>query len=290
MEITNQPLVSVLMTSYNREKYIAQAIESVLASTYTSFELIVVDDGSKDKTVEIAKSYQEKDNRIKVYINEKNLGDYHNRNKAASYAAGKYIKYLDSDDMIYKYGLAIMVESMEKFPKAAVGITSRNISPLLPFPIELTPAEAFTRHYFEYGLLSMGPSSVIINRMAFNEIGMFSGKRLIGDTECWTKIAMQFNVVELPPSLIFWRQHPGQEFNIGAGKIDEGYFLVEYPLLVNTLNNEKCPLTDQQKKILIRKNTRRYTKQILKHFLKTREIGKCIKAYKHLDLQLKNIF
>ena len=180
------------------------------------FELIIVDDGSKDKTVEIAKKYQAKDNRISVYINEKNLGDYHNRNKAASYATGKYIKYLDSDDMIYKYGLEVMIEAMEKSPKAAIGITSRNISPLLPFPIELSPSEVFTKHYFEYGLLSMGPSSVIIKRDAFIEIGMFSGKRLIGDTECWTKIAMQYNVVELPPSLIFWRQHPGQEFNIGA--------------------------------------------------------------------------
>jgi len=290
METTNLPLVSVLMTSYNREKYIADAIESVLESTYANFELIIVDDGSKDKTVEIAKTYQVKDNRITVYINEKNLGDYNNRNKAASYAKGKYIKYLDSDDMIYKYGLAVMVEGMEQFPKAAVGITSRNISPLTPFPIELTPIEAFNRHYFEYGLLSMGPSSVIINRLAFIEIGMFSGKRLIGDTECWTKIAMQFNVVELAPSLIFWRQHPGQEFNIGAGKIDEGYFLVEYPLLVATLNDKKCPLNNQQKEILIKKNSKIYAKQILKYFLKTWKIGKCIKAYKHLDLKLKNIF
>ena len=86
-----QPLVSVLMTSYNRENYIAEAIESVLASTYKNFELIIVDDRSKDRTVEIARSYESKDDRVKVYINEKNLGDYPNRNKAASYAKGFYI-------------------------------------------------------------------------------------------------------------------------------------------------------------------------------------------------------
>ena len=88
-----QALVSVLMTSFNRDKYIAEAIDSVLASTYQNWELIIVDDCSKDKTVEIAKSYEAKDNRIKVYVNKKNLGDYPNRNKAASYAKGKYIKY-----------------------------------------------------------------------------------------------------------------------------------------------------------------------------------------------------
>ena len=59
------PLVSVLMTAYNREKYIAEAIESVLASTYKNFELIIVDDCSKDKTVEIARRYAKKDQRIK---------------------------------------------------------------------------------------------------------------------------------------------------------------------------------------------------------------------------------
>ena len=55
----SQPLVSILMTAYNREKYIAEAIESVLASTYKNFELIIVDDCSKDGTVAIAKTYQQ---------------------------------------------------------------------------------------------------------------------------------------------------------------------------------------------------------------------------------------
>src|SRR5450631_1699837 len=115
-----KPFVSVLMTAYNREKYIAEAIESVLASTYTNFEFIIVDDGSVDTTVEIARSFELKDSRVKLYINEKNLGDYPNRNKAASYAKGKYLKYLDSDDMIFKDSLLKMVNAIEKYPDAAM--------------------------------------------------------------------------------------------------------------------------------------------------------------------------
>src|ERR1700689_462412 len=118
------PLVSILMTAFNREKYIAEAIESILQSTYKNFELIIVDDCSKDKTVEIAKSYAQKDSRIKVYVNEKNLGDYPNRNKAASYANGKYLKYVDSDDIIYPHCLDVMVGCMEKFSEAAFGLSS----------------------------------------------------------------------------------------------------------------------------------------------------------------------
>ncbi|MBN2572301.1 MAG: glycosyltransferase family 2 protein, partial [Ignavibacteriales bacterium] len=82
------PLVSVLMTVYNREKYISEAIESVIKSTFKNWELIIVDDQSKDNSFEIAKCYENKDERIRVFINDKNLGDYPNRNKAASYARG----------------------------------------------------------------------------------------------------------------------------------------------------------------------------------------------------------
>jgi len=93
--------VSILTTVYNREKHLAACINSVLACSYQDWELIIVDDVSTDASVAIAKSYEQKDARIKVYVNDKNLGDYPNRNKAASYAKGKYIKYLDADDIIY---------------------------------------------------------------------------------------------------------------------------------------------------------------------------------------------
>ena len=72
-EPEKMPLVSVLMTAYNREKYISAAIESVLESTYTNFELIIVDDGSTDRTIEIAKTFAVNDARIKVYINKPNV-------------------------------------------------------------------------------------------------------------------------------------------------------------------------------------------------------------------------
>src|SRR5579862_3435759 len=132
--ITEAPLVSVLMTAYNREKYIAEAIESVLASMYKNFELIIVDDCSKDKTVDIARSYELKDSRIHVYVNEENLGDYPNRNRAASYAKGKYIKYVDSDDFLYPFGLWIMVSRMEAHPTAVVGLAKRGLK-TKPFPL-----------------------------------------------------------------------------------------------------------------------------------------------------------
>ena len=75
MDKTNdQPLVSVLTASYNAEKFIRDAIESVLASSYKNFEFIISDDASTDNTAAIARSYAEKDDRIRVYVNEKKSG------------------------------------------------------------------------------------------------------------------------------------------------------------------------------------------------------------------------
>ena len=116
----SKPIVTVLTTTYNREAFIAAAIESVLSSFHSDFELIVVDDCSSDNTVGIARKYEKLDKRVKVYVNEKNLGDYVNRNKAAAYASGKYIKYLDSDDLLYPHGLQVMVYSMEQFRIPAI--------------------------------------------------------------------------------------------------------------------------------------------------------------------------
>ena len=130
----NNVVVSILTTCFNREKYLTACIDSVLASTHQNWELIIVDDVSTDTSVAIAKSYEKKDPRIKVYVNEKNLGDYPNRNKAASYAKGKYLKYLDADDIIYPHGLEVMVHTMEQFPEAGLGISQKVVEDVKPYP------------------------------------------------------------------------------------------------------------------------------------------------------------
>jgi len=215
MQTSEKPLVSVLMTAYNREKFIAAAIESVLASSYTSFELIVVDDGSSDSTVSIAKDYARRDERIRVHINEKNLGDYPNRNRAATHATGKYLKYLDSDDLIYEHGLEVFVRCMEQHPEAAIGICYRKNITHQPFPWVMSPEESLRHHFFNEGFLDCAPTGTIIRRDRFGEVGGFSGKRMVGDLELGLKMAVRNKVMLLPPALTFWRNHGDQEVFIG---------------------------------------------------------------------------
>jgi glycosyltransferase involved in cell wall biosynthesis len=102
---------SVLMPVYNRQKYVQQAVDSVLVQTFTDYELIAVDDGSTDGSLEVLKSYG---NRIKV-IEQRNQGPEIARNKAAALAHGEYIVFLDSDDFFFPFALATFDRVIRSF-------------------------------------------------------------------------------------------------------------------------------------------------------------------------------
>ncbi len=93
-----QPLVSVVMPSYNRVHYIEQAIKSVITQTYKNLELIIIDDASTDTTTSIVAEYIKKDDRIRYSKNEKNSGISKSRNNGVALAHGEYVAMLDSDD------------------------------------------------------------------------------------------------------------------------------------------------------------------------------------------------
>lgn len=92
-------LVSIITPSYNSEKYISETIESVLTQTYSNWEMLIVDDMSTDDSLQIIKAYTKKDSRIKLIRSERNLGPAKARNRAIKEANGKYIAFLDSDDI-----------------------------------------------------------------------------------------------------------------------------------------------------------------------------------------------
>ncbi|MFT3679145.1 MAG: glycosyltransferase family 2 protein [Ferruginibacter sp.] len=260
---TQPPVVSVLMTAYNREKYITEAIESVLSSTYTNFELIIVDDGSTDNTVKIANAYAAKDSRIRVYQNEKNLGDYVNRNKAASYSAARYIKYLDSDDRMYPYGLQEMVNGMEQFPGAGFGLSSM---PQLDkhYPLCIEPHEIYKEHFEGFGHFDRAPGSAIINREAFNSVGGFTGKRMIGDYELWFTLARTFSLVKLQRDLVWDRIHPDQERQTDYAK---RYAALKKEIFDTALAHAGCPLSAEEKKKYTQEKMITRSKRIVKKIL-----------------------
>jgi len=108
------PLVSILIPVYNREKLISYTIESALNQTYENIEIIVVDNKSTDKTFEILKEYGKKDKRIKVFQNKENIGPVKNWKKCLECSSGEYIKILFSDDWMDKKFIEKSLQILDK--------------------------------------------------------------------------------------------------------------------------------------------------------------------------------
>lgn len=110
----NNELVSIIMPAYNAEKYIEEAIESVIKQTYENWELLIVDDGSADSTVALVQKFVAKDSRIKLIHLSKNCGVANARNVAIENAQGRYLAFLDSDDLWLAEKLEKQISFMQK--------------------------------------------------------------------------------------------------------------------------------------------------------------------------------
>lgn len=116
--MSNQPLVTVLIPTYNCELYVKEAVQSILDQTYSSFECIIIDDCSTDKTIEILKSFN--DNRIKLIEKPKNSGYTNSLNYGLTIAKGKYIARMDGDDISLPTRFEKQVAKFEVNPKLVV--------------------------------------------------------------------------------------------------------------------------------------------------------------------------
>lgn len=272
------PLVSVIITAYNREKYIGDAIESVLQSTYKNFELIIVDDGSTDNTRKIISNYNNYSN-VKTFFNPNNLGQFENRNYSASLASGKYIKYLDSDDLLYKYGLEVMVDIMERYPDAGAAMNHGLLHDSEPYPIYLSTKDAYRAFFIKGGFPTAGPSGSIFLKEAFFSTGGFPKPYYVGtDIIMLLKIASQYPILKIQPGLIWYRQHDEQEMAIGNRNFD--YIKNNNRQYLACLLDKNCPLNEleiKQAVSLIKKTTLRKALSCLKH-LKVKEAYYNLKA------------
>lgn len=264
-----QPLVSVLMTAYNREKYISQAVESVIAQTYHNWELIILDDCSKDNTFTIAQSLASQDSRIQVFRNEHNLGQFKNRNKVVEYAEGIYLKYLDSDDLLYPFALEQLVYYMEKYPEAGYGLCSIEQDPDRVFPFSLSPNEAYKYHYIsKRRIFYRAPLSSIIRKSAFLRAGGFPHEAVSGDYAMWHYLSLFYSVVLMPLGFVWYRVHNEQEMQKTR---DNTLVQFEYfKVAEHYITLHECPLDAESKKNILHELNVTKKKYI---FWKTRTLG-----------------
>ena len=233
------PLVSVLLTAYNREKYIGASVESVLAQTCGKFELIVVDDHSSDTTFSIAREYERRDPRVRVHANERNLGDYGNRTFAASLARGTFLKFHDSDDIMYPHCLEIMVRYLSTTPSAAFALSAHRAWPGAPCPIVSTPYLSYQREFLGFGMFNQGPANALFRTEAFNRLGGFDDLGPHSDLAFWLRACRSVNVLLIPADLYWYRVHEGQHLRTVQSAFDQARAA---RFCWDALNHPECPL------------------------------------------------
>ncbi len=134
------------MPVYNGEQYLAEAIDSILSQTLTDFELLIVDDGSRDNSIGLMRAYRDSDERISIFQLEKNLGMADARNFGIAKARGQYITTMDCDDISLPQRLQLQLEFLEANPEVgAVGVSGRAVNEDLTrvlFELKVPPKHA----------------------------------------------------------------------------------------------------------------------------------------------------
>lgn len=201
------PLVTIITVTFNSSRFVRDAIESVVSQTYTNIEYIIGDDCSTDNTWQIIQEYE--DSRIKAYRNVVNLKEYQNRNKALSLATGKYVIFIDGDDVIYPHGIAYFVSHMESFPSAGMAIQKNYVNNIL-FPALIFPNELIVNHFFgKTDLLSSSFASDFFKTEVIKKFTLRTDLKA-GDDEIRLRIASQYPTLLVQGWVSWPRETPGQ--------------------------------------------------------------------------------
>lgn len=208
-----KPYISVIMSVYNGETYLAEAIESVINQTFKDWELIIINDCSTDTTGEILADFASKDERIKVYANEVNLKLPASLNKAISLCSGKYIARMDADDIC----LADRFEKQFKFMEENSDIDLSSCRFLTLKNGVFASGGAGGRCDFEAlktMLLVANPilhPGVIAKAEVIKKLGYDTTLTCTEDLELWTRMVMNNYKIEiLPECLLIYRLHDKQ--------------------------------------------------------------------------------
>lgn len=201
----SKPLISIITPTYNREDFLGQAIDSVLAQTYQNFEFFIIDDGSTDNTRSLVESYA--DPRIRYYHQE-NQGQSVARNLGLSMAKGDFICFLDSDNYWFTDKLEKNLNAFESNPEADI-VYGDGVS------IDEQGNEVsrvnMQRHSGRIAHLMLKDNFVSMNttmarRRCFDEMGGFSGKRRVADDyDLWLKFSARYNYLYIPEHMSYYR-------------------------------------------------------------------------------------
>lgn len=196
-------MISVIMPVYNGERYLRDAIDSILRQTYPYFELIIIDDGSTDGSAEIIHSYN--DNRIVYLKNDNNCGIAGSLNKALHCAKGEYIARMDCDDIAHPRRLEIQLKIMQRNPKIGMcGSWVRYFGEstgLMTFPVKSDNIKAFLifRNAFAHPSVMIRKSVLRNHQLAYDQTA------LLEDYDLWIRVSQYTELYNTPRVLLQYR-------------------------------------------------------------------------------------
>ncbi len=208
--IDKTPLLSVLLPAYNVEKYIAEAIESILNQTFTDFELIIADDGSIDKTREIIDSYRDKDFRIIISHNSVNQGKNKTVNRLFQMVTGKYLTVHDSDDISELSRFEKQIRLLENTEYVMCGTSFNSISAegeflstsIMPNDYKTIKENILNNSQFH------GPT-IIVRTDIINKVGgLYRIMKYGEDIDFSMRIVEKFQATNLQEVLYYYRINP----------------------------------------------------------------------------------
>lgn len=282
------PKFTVVTITYNSSKYVRQAIESVLAQTYTDFEYIISDDCSTDKTWEIIQEYN--DPRIRAWRNEKNIGEYPNRNKTLFTARGEYILWIDGDDIIFKNSLLTISLFLDYFPDSHMiwGVPHQRFS-FCVLPYEFTPLDTLSIIYRTViPTANIGFAETIFKTSILKETGGMDVKYKIGDVYLKKKLASTYKTLMVPIGFSFWREHNNQASK-KALLGDQSF--IDALLIDNEIRSILTMKTNVEEfKTIIRNIRVRQIKSLINNSLFKFKFSLFLKMYRKLNLSFVEIF
>lgn len=214
-------LVSIITPSYNTAKFISETIECVLSQTYQNWEMIIVDDCSTDDTDDIVKKFD--DNRIKYFKNPKNMGAAKSRNYALNVAKGRWIAFLDSDDLWTPDKLSKQIEFMEKnnysftyTNYSEIDENSRKNGVFVTGPKHITKTGMF--NYCWPGCLTIMYDSNVVGLIQIEDI------KKNNDYAMWLKVIKKADCYLFCEKLAFYRKRSGSISNHGFLKLIKWHY------------------------------------------------------------------
>jgi glycosyltransferase involved in cell wall biosynthesis len=276
----------VLITVYNREKYLRDCIESVLSQTLQDFEVIIVDDNSSDSSFDIANSYALIDSRFRVFKNHTNIGQFPNRNKAASLARSEYLKYLDSDDIIFPSCLMSMYEKIKLKRNIGVLTYLDSCNTRYDKDIIFSSFDSYIEHYFSGNtILFQGPTATLFNKKTFDLVGGFDETLgLSADMHLMLKIAAVSNVLCIIDKLYNWRIHNDQMTEVQK----DDFNLMKQRFCINSkiLLSENVPFNEKQAKAVLRNIKSIFIRNAIINYLLRGRINNYFSLIKYAEISM----